>query len=423
MPAVSVARPVTVSTLTEAVRSTTRRGGGRAGAGRFLRFTALCLLLSGWWGPPPVVEAQEPSAAQLRLDLDRLRSQISSMEERLAAIGDRRESLIDEFEAVDLQLALSRRQLDVVQVRLLVLFQQSQEQQAEVDRLNEELVAARENLSDRVVAMYRMGPLSYSRFLLAADDAEEILSNYQLVNRLATQDRSLVVSIDRRLREHEAAVEMLADTTEQLTETRAEETLAIRRLTSQQLERQRLIRDIDVEAAAGRRALARQEESAAVMEDLLVEVGDTPVAAPTTEERPTFAAARGSLPWPAPGTVTETFGRKVHPVYGTVTLFKGIEIAAEEGGPVLAVFPGRVSFADWFPGASYGQVVIVGHGNGFVTIYGHLDELRVRTGDWVDAGAEVGTVGETGSLIGPSLYFEIREGSEAINPAQWLQRR
>jgi septal ring factor EnvC (AmiA/AmiB activator) len=78
-------------------------------------------------------------------------------------------------------------------------------------------------------------------------------------------------------------------------------------------------------------------------------------------------------------------------------------------------------FADWFQ--NYGLVVIVNHGDEFFTIYGHLDTVAVRTGEWVDASIEVGTVGETGSLIGPSLYFEIREGSDAVNPTQWLRRR
>ena len=78
-------------------------------------------------------------------------------------------------------------------------------------------------------------------------------------------------------------------------------------------------------------------------------------------------------------------------------------------------------FADWFQ--NYGLVVIIGHGADFFTIYGHLDAVRVTTGDWVDAGVDVGTVGETGSRSGPSLYFEIREAAEAIDPQGWLRRR
>ena len=91
------------------------------------------------------------------------------------------------------------------------------------------------------------------------------------------------------------------------------------------------------------------------------------------------------------------------------------------GNPVRAVYRGRVAFADWFQ--NYGLVVILGHGNDYYTIYGHLERVQVRTGEFVDAGAEIGTVGDTGSLDGPSLYFEIREGSDAIDPEAWLRRR
>lgn len=385
-----------------------------------LALVALFVLL---WTVPrlPALAQETASPAQLRLDLDRLRGQITSLENRLADMGERRDNLVDDFEVADVRLALSRRQLEVVQVRLLVLFQQSQEREAEVGRLTLELERARDELAARVVALYRMGPLSYSRFLLAAQDADEILANYQIVNRLATQDRTLVVTIDTRLGQHRDAVELLTETTKRLEETRAEETLAIRQLTAQQLERQRLIRDIDIESAAGRQALEEQEESAAAMEDLLGEIGNATTVAAPRDERPAFAGAQGNLPWPAEGPVTETFGRKVHPVYDTVTLFKGIEIDAGAGTSVRAVYQGRVAFADWFQ--NYGLVVIVNHGDDFFTIYGHLDAVAVRTGEWVDGGAEVGTVGETGSLIGPSLYFEIREGPDAVNPTQWLRRR
>lgn len=369
----------------------------------------------------PVAQETAMTPAQLRLDLDRLRGQITALEAQLADMSERRGTLVDEFEAADVELALSRRQLELIQVRLQVLYQQSTDREAEVDRLTEALATARQELAARVVALYRMGPLSYSRFLFAADDPEEILANYQLVGRLASQDRTLVANIVIRMDEHQRAVEAMEETAQRWSATREEETEAIASLTLQQEVRQELIRQIDIEASAGRQALAEQEESAVALEVLLGEVGSEPVVTEGGAAPPAFGAARGDLPWPADGPVTETFGRKVHPVYDTVTLFKGIEIDAGAGTSVEAVYQGRVAFADWFQ--NYGLVVIVNHGNDFFTIYGHLDAVRVRTGEWVDAGAEVGTVGETGSLIGPSLYFEIREGSEAVNPVQWLRRR
>ncbi len=127
------------------------------------------------------------------------------------------------------------------------------------------------------------------------------------------------------------------------------------------------------------------------------------------------------MPWPGDGPITLSFGRQRHPVYDTYTLSKGIEIGAEPESPVLAVFAGRVAFADWFRG--YGQVVILDHGNDFFTLYGHIAAVHVRVGQRVQAGEQVGTVGDTGSLTGPSLYFEIREGTDALNPLNWLQGR
>ena len=382
---------------------------------------AVALLAWASAGALPAASQQERSSAQVRLDLDRLRGQITALQAQLTDMGERRETLVDDFEAADVQLALSTRQLDLIQLRLRVLSEQSQGRQAEVERLTDELAGARQELAARVVALYRMGPLSYSRFLLAADNAEEVLANYQIVGRLASQDRSLVASIRTQLTEHQAAVGAANETATQLTSTRQEETLAIRDLTAQQDLRQELIRQIDIEAAAGRRALDEQEKSAVALEELLGTVSSTPVAPPSAEMRPAFATAQGELPWPTEGPIVERFGRKQHAVYDTYTLVKGIEIGAIAGAPVAAVYQGRVAFADWFE--TYGLMVVVSHGDDFFTIYGHLDQMLVRTSEWVDEGDQVGTVGETGSLIGPSLYFEVREGSEAINPELWLRQR
>jgi septal ring factor EnvC (AmiA/AmiB activator) len=390
------------------------------------RGIALALLIVAL--SPPLAAQQVRTPDENRLELERLRAQVTALEAQLADMGERRAALIDDFEAADVELALSRTTLRLVQVRLRVLSGERIERQAEVERLSMELDAAREELAARVVALYRMGPLSYSRFLLAAESTDEALANYQIVGRLASQDRSLVVSIRIRIGEHEDAVAALDETTRRLTATRAEETEAIATLTTQQDIRQELIRQIDVEAEAGRYALSEREASAAALEELLgrvsasspsVVTSGSPDAAAATP--PAFGTTRGQLPWPAEGPVVDGFGRKRHPEWNTYTQSNGIEIDAGAGNPVRAVYQGRVAYADWFQ--NYGLVVILSHGNDYFTIYGHLDGVRVRTGEYVDAGAEIGTVGETGSLVGPSLYFEIREGAYAVDPQAWLRRR
>lgn len=371
-------------------------------------------------GRHPVRDPQEA-----REQLQRLERQVGELERRLEGLGERRAGLVEEFEAADVRLALSRRHLRVVRLRLDAITRDARERRAEVERLDLGLGRARDQLARRVVALYRMGPLSYSRVLLAADTADEVLAGYQLVTRLAAQDRSMVASVRLRLAERREALAALEQTRRHLEEARREEAAAVEDLHERQEQRQELIRRIDVEAAESRRALARRQEDAEEMAGLVANLtapaDDATASDAAGPPAASFEATAGRLPWPGQGEVTLSFGRQRHPVYDTYTLSKGIEIAATVGSPVRAVFPGRVVFADWFQ--SYGLVVILDHGNDWFTIYGHLDRVDVHVGDRVEARGQVATVGDSGSLTGPSLYFEIRRGTEALNPGNWLRPR
>jgi septal ring factor EnvC (AmiA/AmiB activator) len=384
---------------------------------------------------------------ELEARLETVRAQITTLQATLEGLQERRSSMADQFERVDVQLALSRRELELHRLRREVLLDELAEERAEVTRSDAALRQGKKDLAARIRALYRMGPLSYTRFLLAATTAQEVMTNYQFITRLAASDRSLIASMRIHLEERRLAVAAMEETEERLAALEEEEARTVAGLEAQQTERREIIRRLDMEADSGRQALARQEVNAAQLEgmmSLLVQQqapaegdGDTatatevdtdtggpapaPAAAPESAPPATFEAARGELPWPGDGSITLSFGRQRHPVYDTYTLSKGIEIAAEADSPVRAVFGGRVAFADWFRG--YGQVVIINHGDDYFTLYGHLAVIDVRAGEWVEAGSQVGTVGETGSLSGPSLYFEVREGTDALNPSRWLRRR
>jgi murein DD-endopeptidase MepM/ murein hydrolase activator NlpD len=119
-----------------------------------------------------------------------------------------------------------------------------------------------------------------------------------------------------------------------------------------------------------------------------------------------------------PGPLLRGFGRVVDQEFRTETFRKGIDFSVEVGDPVYSVADGEVRFAGWFRG--YGKLVIIDHGESFFTVSGHLEAIDVEVGDEVRGGDEIGLAGDTGSLSGPRLYFEIRQGSEAQDPADWL---
>lgn len=126
----------------------------------------------------------------------------------------------------------------------------------------------------------------------------------------------------------------------------------------------------------------------------------------------------GQLMYPTVGPVTSNFGWRTHPILGTERFHSGIDFGADYGSLVYASAQGRVIYADWYGG--YGNAVIIDHGNGMTTLYGHCSELYVKDGDIVQKGQPISAVGSTGFSTGPHLHFELRANGEPIDPATYL---
>jgi murein DD-endopeptidase MepM/ murein hydrolase activator NlpD len=188
-------------------------------------------------------------------------------------------------------------------------------------------------------------------------------------------------------------------------------------------EREAVLTDLRGRRSLQEQALRELEEAARRVERIVAglereRLGDD---APYPDDGgATFASRKGRLPWPAEGRIASGFGRQRHPRFGTWTENPGIDIAAPKGSRITAVHGGRVEYADALPG--YGRCLIVGHGDGYYTLYAHADEVWVTRGETVQAGQALGTVGESGSLVGPALHFEVRKGSSALDPGAWLRR-
>ena len=131
-----------------------------------------------------------------------------------------------------------------------------------------------------------------------------------------------------------------------------------------------------------------------------------------------FSTLKGKLPWPAKGKITSRYGRHKHPIYKTVTENLGIEILAPQGTPVISVDMGQVQTITWQRGL--GNIVIISHDDGYYTVYTHLDEIEVTPLQQVSKGQVIGTVGDTGSMNGPVLQFQIWKNTASLNPEEWI---
>jgi septal ring factor EnvC (AmiA/AmiB activator) len=121
---------------------------------------------------------------------------------------------------------------------------------------------------------------------------------------------------------------------------------------------------------------------------------------------------------PVEGTISANYGKYIEPHSGAANFRSGIEIKTHRGAPIRAVFSGKAVFSDWLKG--YGNVVILAHGNGYHSVYAHAEELFLSRGEPVKRGDVIATVGDTGSLSGTALYFEIRHHGNPVNPMEWI---
>ena len=272
-----------------------------------------------------------------------------------------------------------------------------------------------EGLRPRLVARQRMGGAGELALWASASSLADLVKRRALLERVLAHDAGTLRAAREALRERERATsarleeaERLAALADRAREGRAE--AAARREG-----RRALLASVRSARELHERAAAEAEGQGRKLAEFIAALpppraGQVPYSG--------FTQLRGKLPRPASGRIEAGFGKVVNPRFRTVTVQNGVDIGAPRGEPVRAVAPGRVVHAGWFKG--YGNLIIVDHGDGFHTLVAHLESMSAAAGEDVGAGALLGTVGDTGSLKGAYLYFEIREKGRPVDPRAWL---
>ena len=190
-----------------------------------------------------------------------------------------------------------------------------------------------------------------------------------------------------------------------------------RGLAAARAERQQTLKKIAADMEARGSSLAQLESDREQLEALLEEIESTVKQLQVPENAQAFAELRGAMPWPVTGRRSNSFGR---PRNQGKMVWYGINIEAEAGSTVRAIHHGRVVYADWLRGS--GLLLVIDHGDDYMSLYAHNETLLLEVGEWVTAGTPVSTVGDSGGRESPGLYFEIRHRGKPVDPAAWCQR-
>jgi septal ring factor EnvC (AmiA/AmiB activator) len=352
-------------------------------------------------------------------DLERLRTAIEQSRDRVADYERRQRSLFEAVEALDRAAAALGREVAVARRLAGDARAELQRVEAEAAEALQRLRATERAMSRRAVALYKAGDLAAVRTLFAAGGVREFLSRTSALRLLLTRDAELL----ERHRAQSAALAAARARALEATEVSAAAAAALRErereLAAERAAKQRLVARLYVDRTRARAALVELEKAARALEETLANLRGTSVPAPPALTGPGFASLRHALAPPVDAPIARGFGRVVDDEFFTETFRNGVEYDASFGTPVRAVASGDVRFAGWFRG--FGRIVILDHGDDYFSVSGHLSEMAVAVGDRVGRGAVIGAVGDTGSLSGPQLYFEIRRGGEALDPREWLR--
>jgi septal ring factor EnvC (AmiA/AmiB activator) len=373
----------------------------------------LALLLAT---PVPAQESSGDMAKIKEQELEDVRERISSLKESMDDAAEKRDRVTRELQDIEVQIAEQRSRIRDIERDQATTTERKNKLDAELDEREAHLDAESAALAGQVRAAYMSGSQEKIRLLLNQHDPAtlgRLMAYYRYLNDYRAGNIEAVMEEIRKLEELRSQIAAEEARLASLAQARYDE---LGRLNASLENRKGLLvslrERIAEEGAEVDRLAAQERDLTRLIAELTSILSDYPI----TSEQP-FSELRGKLTWPVAGTLLHDFGQ---PRAGGIS-WNGVVLAAPRGREVRAVYHGRVAFADWLAGM--GLLVIVDHGEGYMTLYGYNETLLKDTGDWVAPGDVIATVGDSGGQAEASLYFELRRGRKPENPRRWVTRQ
>lgn len=383
------------------------------------------------------VQGQMAEQTQKKNDAEAV---IGNVSEKLRIIQDNLNAATNEYKSISSQLADTEKQIAEMQVKL-------KEEQAKLEK-REKVFRV------RIRDIYMHGQLSYLDVVLGAKDFNDFANRVDLLRRVIAADMDLITAIRQQrdeiqqvqqelesqrqkqsvLKENAAqkkaeieqhkkeqqAILYKAETDKATAEEAYRELEASSQSIGEML-RQRAAARAAAAAAAEAEAAAQQQASASSQADT-GDTGDVGTSDDSGSTEPDYSyqpvSGSGAFIWPVNGVITSPYGYRTHPIFGTTIYHSGIDIGVDYGTPVHAADSGVVVEAGWISG--YGYAVVIDHGNGLSTLYGHNESLNVSSGQSVSQGQVIAYAGSTGNSTGPHVHFEVRSNGDPVDPSAYL---
>lgn len=353
-------------------------------------------------------------------DAEDARAELEDIQQRMADMKIRQEEARKEAEAASTELNKVMVALKDINAESRALEDNVDVLQERIAENQEKLAIQMENLKERKLIyrrrlrdIYIHGQISYLDVLLGAKDFNDFSTRMYLLQKLIASDMRMIREIDeigKKIKEYQLVLD------QEMKELKADQdNLEEKKVQTQRLrdERQEILAQANQEKQEADDEYERLVEESERVTVLLRRLEES---SGVTEQE--SVGGTGQFVWPCQGEITSYYGWRVHPIFGDERYHSGMDIAVDYGTPIVAADNGKVIYADWLGG--YGECVMIDHGGGLVTLYGHNDDLNVEEGQIVQQGQVIAYAGSTGYSTGPHCHFEARLHGELTDPLDYL---
>lgn len=351
-----------------------------------------------------------------QVQLEKLKRSIASLEDRLENQRGEKNNLHQQLKGIELNA--SRVNIRIRELRHQIAANEKQlrtlthKKQILQDNIKQQSSA----IAEQIRAAHKIGTGEPIKLFLNQEDPQQLARVFKYYDYLLQARAEKIQQFEADIEQLTALVETINKT--KITLAKSKKSLETERtaLANTTVKRKKMLLQLDATLLSGGKKLSNLQRQRTELEELIsaVEIAAADMIVPL--DYPSFASSKGKLIWPIKGSVAQKFGSR-----RTGQLrWEGWLIDANAGSNVTAIHQGRVVFSNYLRG--FGLLIIVDHNDGYMSLYAHNQELLRETGDWVQSGEAVSRAGDTGGLLSPAVYFEIRKNGVPVNPRNWLAR-
>ena len=375
----------------------------------FVLVTSVMMLLPSW------LSAEQNTSEQTIKELSQLKNKIKSLQASLKSKRKQQSKAIVQLKRAKKKIATAAKILSSTKRQLKSKENSLKKLRNKQKRLDKQKQNQKAALAQQLRSAYMNGNQAYLKMLLNQQDPEKLgrmLVYYDYMNKARSENLDKLKTTLFDIKKVDQTIQKQIKRLKILKQSKINET---KKLTQLKQQRQRLVKALSKEIVNKTDQLTELEINAEELQQLIDSVRETIDEMDFTQPLEGLKKLKGHLQWPVRGRLIRNFGSMTQGQRAS-----GILISGKEGKEVISVHHGRVVYADWLRG--FGLLLILDHGQGYMSLYGYNQSLYKEVGDWVDAGEAVATLGQSGGQNKPALYFELRHQGKPINPKKWLTK-